>query len=96
MIEVKQFLWKITLLSFLICSLGAAGTSFGLIQANTESGTNCRLFITDSQARNRSLLNYNVSTCQLSLASIIIATMCLALLSFIELVKVVSRRTEPL
>ena len=72
----------------LLVSLGATGTSLGLIQANTSkaNGVSCYFFITYSQAMNSSLYNYNVPTCKLSIASATIATICLALLTAIELI----------
>ncbi|XP_019856187.1 PREDICTED: uncharacterized protein LOC109584772 [Amphimedon queenslandica] len=75
-------------LALLFVSLGAAGTSLGLIQANTSNGASCNFFITYSQLINESLYNYNVPTCKLSIASATIATICLALLTAIELFSV--------
>ena len=85
--EVKQAV-SVASLAVLILSLGAAGTSLGLIHANTNSGVYCKFFITESQAMNASLHNYNVPTCKLSLASAAIATICLAMLTAIELISV--------
>ena len=77
-------------LAILFVSLGAAGTSLGLLQANINNGAyaTCHFFITYTQAMNSSLLNYNVPTCKLSIASATIATICLALLTAIELISV--------
>ena len=77
-------------LAILFVSLGAAGTSLGLLQANTNNGVyaTCHFFITHTQAMNSSLYNYNVPTCKLSIASATIATICLALLTAIELISV--------
>uniref|UniRef100_A0A1X7U4Y6 MARVEL domain-containing protein n=1 Tax=Amphimedon queenslandica TaxID=400682 RepID=A0A1X7U4Y6_AMPQE len=74
----------------LLVSLGAAGTSLGLLQANINNGiySRCHFFITYTQAMNSSLLNYNLPTCKLSIASATIATICLALLTAIELISV--------
>ena len=72
----------------LLVSLGAAGTSLGLIQANTRNGAACYFYISYSQAMNSSLVNYSVPTCKLSMASAIIGTICLALLTAIELISV--------
>ena len=72
----------------LLLSLGAAGTSLGLIQANTyhHGDLKCLFFISYTQAMNSSLVNYNVPTCKLSIASATIATICLALLTANELI----------
>ena len=86
--KIKKHL-SIVSLVVLVVSLGAAGTSLGLINANTDSGTYCNFFVRDSQARNISLYNYNVPTCKLSLATATIATICLAMLTAIELISVV-------
>ena len=85
--EVKKLL-PIVSLVVLVVSLGAAGTSLGLINANTDSGTYCKFFVSDSQARNESLYNYNVPTCKLSVATATIATIYLAMLTAIELISV--------
>ena len=85
--EIKKLL-SIVSLVVLVVSLGAAGASLGLINANTYSGTCCQFFVSDSQARNRSLYNYNVPTCKLSVATATIATICLAMLTAIELISV--------
>ena len=82
---VKQ-IFSLATFVVLLVSLGAAGTSLGLIQANTNNGASCYFFITYSQAMNSSLTNYNVPTCKLSIASATIATICLALLTAIELI----------
>ena len=82
---VKQVLSLATFV-ILLLSLGAAGTSLGLIQANTNNGASCRFFVSYSQLINKSLYNYNVPTCKLSIASAAIATICLALLTAIELI----------
>uniref|UniRef100_A0A1X7SJD3 MARVEL domain-containing protein n=1 Tax=Amphimedon queenslandica TaxID=400682 RepID=A0A1X7SJD3_AMPQE len=84
---VKQILSLVTFV-ILLLSLGAAGTSLGLIRANTNDGVTCGFFITYAQAMNSSLVNYNVPTCKLSIASATIATICLALLTAIELISV--------
>lgn len=96
MMEAKQSIWKITLLAIFIASLGAAGTSLGLIQANTQNGAHCKLFVSETQARNFNLHNYNIPTCKLSLAGATIATASIALLTVIEIVKVVSQTTTKL
>ena len=80
---------QIATLAVLVVSLGLTGTSLGLIQANTFGGAYCELFVSESQAINISLHNYNVPTCKLSLASAAIATVCLAILTVIELISVV-------
>ena len=85
--EIKKLL-SIVSLVVLVVSLGAAGTSLGLINANTYSGIFCNFFVSDSQARNTSLYNYNVPTCKLSVATATIATICLAMLTAIELISV--------
>ena len=85
--EIKQAV-SVASLTVLVLSLGAAGTSLGLIHTNTNSGVYCKFFITESQATNASLHNYNVPTCKLSLASAAIATICLAMLTVIELISV--------
>ena len=85
--EIKQAV-SVASLAVLVLSLGASGTSLGLIQANTENGAYCKFFITESQAMNASLHNYNVPTCKLSLATATIATICLAMLTVIELISV--------
>ena len=73
----------------LLVSLGAAGTSLGLIQANTNNGMLCYFFVTYSQIVAVSdLATFNVPTCRLSIASAIIATICLALLTAMELISV--------
>ena len=82
---VKQ-IFSLASFVILLVSLGAAGTSLGLIQANTSNGVSCYFFITYSQATNSSLYNYNVPTCKLSIASATIAIICLALLTAIELI----------
>ena len=82
---VKQIL-SVASLAILFVSLGAAGTSLGLIQANTYNGVDCYFFITYTQAMNRNLVNYNVPTCKFSIASATIAVICLALLTAIELI----------
>ena len=68
---------QIATLAVLVVSLGLTGTSLGLIQANTFGGAYCDKFVSESQAINISLYNYNVPTCKLSLASAAIATVCL-------------------
>ena len=83
----NQFLSLVTFVILLV-SLGAAGTSLGLLQVNTNNGLACSFFITESQLRDSSLANYNVPTCKLSIASATIATICLALLTTIELISV--------
>ena len=72
----------------LLVSLGAAGTSLGLIQANTSNGVACYFFINYNQTKDSSLVYYNVPTCKLSMASATIAIICLALLTAIELISV--------
>ena len=84
---VKQ-IFSVASFVILLVSLGAAGTSLGLIQANTDNGVVCYFFISYSQAMNASLINYNVPTCKLSIASATIAIICLALLTAIELFSV--------
>ena len=86
---IKQIL-SVVPLAVLLLSLGAAGTSLGLLQANTNNGlySRCHFFITYTQAMNSSLYNYNLPTCKLSVASATIATICLALLTAIELISV--------
>ena len=84
---IKQIL-SVVPLAVLLLSLGAAGTSLGLLRANTDYGAECRFFISYTQAMNTSLINYNVPTCKLSVASATIATICLALLTAIELISV--------
>ena len=84
---IKQVLSLVTFVALLV-SLGAAGTSLGLLQANTKNGIACYFFISYSQAMNLSLDTYNVPTCKLSIASATIATICLALLTAIELISV--------
>ena len=78
--EIKKLL-SIVSLVVLVVSLGAAGTSLGLINANTYSGMYCNFFVSNSQARNESLYNYNIPTCKLSIATATIATICLAMLT---------------
>ena len=85
--NIKQIL-SVASPVILFVSLGAAGTSLGLIQANTSNGAKCYFFITDSQLEDSSLINYNVPTCKLSIASATIAIICLALLTAIELISV--------
>ena len=51
---VKQIISLATFVILLV-SLGAAGTSLGLIQANTRNGADCYFFITYSQVTNSSL-----------------------------------------
>ena len=85
--KVKQ-IFSFASLVILFLSLGAAGTSLGLIQANTNNGVACYFFISHTQAMNSSLRNYNVPTCKLSIASATIAIICLALLTAIELISV--------
>ena len=84
---VKQVLSLATFVTLLL-SLGAAGTSLGLIQANAyyHGDLKCHFFISYTQAMNSSLVNYNAPTCKLSIASATIATICLALLTAIELI----------
>ncbi|XP_019856177.1 PREDICTED: uncharacterized protein LOC109584769 [Amphimedon queenslandica] len=86
---IKQIL-SVVPLAVLLLSLGAASTSLGLLQANINNGiySRCHFFITYTQAMNSSLLNYNLPTCKLSIASATIATICLALLTAIELISV--------
>ncbi|XP_019856178.1 PREDICTED: uncharacterized protein LOC109584770 [Amphimedon queenslandica] len=84
---IKQIL-SVVPLAVLLLSLGAAGISLGLLQANTDNGVRCFFFVSYAQAMNSSLVNYNVPTCQLSIASATIATICLALLTAIELISV--------
>ena len=84
---------SIVSLVVLLVSLGAASTSLGLIHTNTNGGLMCKFFVTESQAKNASALNYNVPTCKLSLASSIIATVCLAILTVIELISVAFQKT---
>ncbi|XP_019856344.1 PREDICTED: uncharacterized protein LOC109584885 [Amphimedon queenslandica] len=69
---------KLSIASFVILfvSLGAAATSLGLIQ-----GTNCPQWSCDDEYE-------NISIWQLSIASSIIATICLGLLTVIELISV--------
>ena len=85
----KQIFSLVTFVALLL-SLGAVGTSLGLLQANTNNGlySRCHFFITYTQAMNSSLYNYNIPTCKLSIASATIATICLALLTTIELISV--------
>ncbi|XP_019856184.1 PREDICTED: uncharacterized protein LOC105313950 isoform X6 [Amphimedon queenslandica] len=85
--NMKQ-IFSIASLVILFLSLGAAGTSLGFLQANTNNGASCRFYISHSQAMNSSLVDYNVPTCKLSIASAAIATICLALLTAIELISV--------
>uniref|UniRef100_A0A1X7U3Q4 Uncharacterized protein n=1 Tax=Amphimedon queenslandica TaxID=400682 RepID=A0A1X7U3Q4_AMPQE len=87
--NMKQ-IFSFASLVILFLSLGAAGTSLGLLQANTNNGVyaTCHFFISYTQAMNSSLVNYNVPTCKLSIASATIATICLALLTAIELISV--------
>ncbi|XP_019856183.1 PREDICTED: uncharacterized protein LOC105313950 isoform X5 [Amphimedon queenslandica] len=87
--NIKQ-IFSLASFVILFLSLGAAGTSLGLLQANTNNGVYaiCHFFISYTQAMNSSLLNYNVPTCKLSIASAAIATICLALLTAIELISV--------
>ena len=84
---IKQIL-SVAPLTVLVLSLGAAGTSLGLLQANIDNGAYaiCHFFITYTQAMNSSLYNYNLPTCRLSIASATIATICLVLLTAIELI----------
>ena len=93
---VKQILSLATFVILLV-SLGAAGTSLGLIQANIDipiiyDGA-CYFFLNYSQAisligSDDSDIIFNVSSCKLSIASATIATICLALLTAIELISV--------
>ena len=85
--RIKQNL-SVASLVLLFVSLGAAGASLGLIQANTNNGALCNFFISYSQLINESLYNYNIPTCKLSIASATIAIICLALLTAIELISV--------
>ncbi|XP_019856181.1 PREDICTED: uncharacterized protein LOC105313950 isoform X3 [Amphimedon queenslandica] len=87
--NMKQ-IFSFASLVILFLSLGAAGTSLGLLQANTNNGVyaTCHFFISYTQAMNSSLYNYNVPTCKLSIASATIAITCLALLTAIELISV--------
>ena len=85
--NIKQ-IFSVASLAVLLLSLGAAGTSLGLLQANTNNGASCRFYISYTQATNRTLTNYNVPTCKLSIASATIAIICLALLTAIELISV--------
>uniref|UniRef100_A0A1X7SPQ2 Uncharacterized protein n=1 Tax=Amphimedon queenslandica TaxID=400682 RepID=A0A1X7SPQ2_AMPQE len=95
---VKQVLSLATFVTLLV-SLVAAGTSLSLLQANIPAksvyGEACFFFVNYSQAM--SLIqpqpdhpdfNFNVPTCKLSIASATIATICLALLTAIELISV--------
>ena len=95
---VKQVLSLATFVILLV-SLVAAGTSLGLLQANihiqNQFGQTCLFFINYSQGI--SLIqsdevtvdfSLNVPTCKLSIASAAIATICLALLTAIELISV--------
>ncbi|XP_019856332.1 PREDICTED: uncharacterized protein LOC109584878 [Amphimedon queenslandica] len=86
---IKQIL-SVVPLAVLLLSLGAAGTSLGLLQANINNGmrSRCNFFISYTQAMDSSLVNYNEPTCKLSIASATIATICLALLTAIELIRV--------
>ncbi|XP_019856336.1 PREDICTED: uncharacterized protein LOC109584879 isoform X2 [Amphimedon queenslandica] len=86
--ENKNQVLSLVTFVILLVSLGAAGTSLNLIQANTNNGASCSFFITESQLEDQSLVNYNVPTCKLSIASATIATICLALLTAIELISV--------
>ncbi|XP_019856335.1 PREDICTED: uncharacterized protein LOC109584879 isoform X1 [Amphimedon queenslandica] len=81
---VKQ-IFSVASFVILLVSLGAAGTSLGLLQANTDNGVRCFFFVSYTQAMNTSLVNYNVPTCKLGIASATIAIICLALLTAIEL-----------
>ncbi|XP_019861689.1 PREDICTED: uncharacterized protein LOC109590209 [Amphimedon queenslandica] len=73
----------------LLLSLGAASTSLGLIQANTNNGMLCFFFLTYSQViADDAGPTFNMPTCKLSIASAAIATTCLALLTAIELISV--------
>ena len=93
---VKQILSLATFVILLV-SLGAAGTSLGLIQANNPTqfiyeGV-CFFFVNYSQAisfidSRASGFNFNVPTCKLSIASATIATICLALLTAFQLISV--------
>ena len=85
--EIKQAV-SVASLTVLVLSLGAADASLGFIQANTYSGVYCKFFVTESQATNASLHNYNVPTCKLSLTTATIAAICLAMLTVIELISV--------
>uniref|UniRef100_A0A1X7U3P9 MARVEL domain-containing protein n=1 Tax=Amphimedon queenslandica TaxID=400682 RepID=A0A1X7U3P9_AMPQE len=87
--NMKQ-IFSFASLVILFLSLGAAGTSLGLLQANTNNGVYaiCHFFISYSQAMDSDLINYNVPTCKLSIASATIAIICLALLTAIELISV--------
>ena len=85
--EIKQAV-SVASLTVLVLSLGAAGASLGFIQANTYSGVYCKFFITEPQATDASLHNYKTHACKLSLASATIATICLAMLTVIELISV--------
>ncbi|XP_019863380.1 PREDICTED: uncharacterized protein LOC109592356 [Amphimedon queenslandica] len=93
---VKQVLSLATFVILLV-SLGATGTSLGLLQANlpiqSAYGKACFFFINYSQAI--SLIEsetpdfkFNMPTCKLSIASATIATICLVLLTAIELISV--------
>ena len=78
-------------LVILVVSLGAARTSIGLIQTNTNN-VGCKFFILTAPRANisTSLTDCNVRTCtcKLSVATAAIATICLAMLTVIELISV--------
>ena len=93
---VKQILSLATFVILLV-SLGAAGTSLGLLQANiptqTIYGGVCFFFVNYSQAislieSDYPAINLNQPTCKLSIASATIATICLALLTAFQLISV--------
>ena len=63
-------------------------TAFKIISLNTSNGVACYFFINYNQTKDSNLVYYNVPTCKLSIASATIATICLALLTAIELISV--------
>ena len=88
-INVKSVVVSGGLLVTLVLSLGLAFTSLGMLYSNTYGGAYCFFYVSESQARNYSLSNYNIPTCKLSLASSAIPTICLSILTLIEIISVI-------
>ena len=78
---------SVALIALLILSLGVASTTLGLLQSNLYNGLFCRFFINKTQAEAETpgqLATPSLAPCRLSLASAIIATACLAMLTITE------------
>ena len=78
---------SVTLVALLISSLGVTSISLGLLESNLYNGYFCRFFINKTQAEAEAqgqLATPSLAPCRLSLASAIIATACLAMLTITE------------